>query len=63
MNTNSTLFLALDHAAELLVEADHERLAREARVTAGTASTKSARRSTRIWSLFSLRRSPARSPR
>jgi regulator of protease activity HflC (stomatin/prohibitin superfamily) len=30
MNTNSTLFFARDHAAELLEEADRERLARQA---------------------------------
>jgi hypothetical protein len=63
MNANSTLFLALDHAAELLVEADHERLARDAKVARRADSTKLARQATPRWGLFSLRRSAAGSSR
>jgi hypothetical protein len=37
MNTNTSLFLARDHAAELIGEADRERLARQARETRPTA--------------------------
>jgi hypothetical protein len=58
MNTNSSLFLARDHAAELLGEADRERLAR--RVHEGESQEKeSRRRSVARRSFFSLLRSPA----
>jgi hypothetical protein len=54
MNANSTHFLARDRAAELLGEAERERLVRQAREGRPPAT----RRSSPRWSLLSLRRSP-----
>ena len=59
MNSYNSLFLAHDHAAALIGEADRERLARRAREARRAASGKGVQRPTTRWSLLSLRRSPA----
>ena len=59
MNTNNYLFFAQDHAAELIGEADRERLARQARQARQARSGRTLQPPTSRWSLFSLRRSPA----
>jgi hypothetical protein len=61
MNTNTSLLLARDHAAELLGEADRERLARQAHEARQTGEAGADRKPVARWSLFNLRRSPAAS--
>jgi hypothetical protein len=56
---NSTHFLAQDRAAELLGEANRERLAREARTARPSEASDVHRPVAPRWSFLSLRRSPA----
>ena len=54
MNTNSTLFLVWDHTAELIAEADRERLAHQARETRRAAErARGARPASTRWSVIS----------
>ena len=61
MNTNNSLLLARDHAAELLAEADRERLARQAHKARQAGETGADHKPVARRSLFSLRRSTAAS--
>lgn len=53
MNTNDSLFFARDHAAELLGEADRERLARQAQQSRPTGQAKVAGPAKARWTFLS----------
>lgn len=61
MNTNTSLFFARDHAAELFGEAQRERLARQAQESRPVATVKPARRSIIRWPFLTSLRSSAES--
>jgi hypothetical protein len=61
MNTNTSIFLARDHAADLLGEAERERLARSVQESKNHRAA-SVRRAISRLNFFSLRRSPAGCP-
>jgi hypothetical protein len=57
VNSDNTMFLARDHAAELLGEADRERLARQAQESQLTGQAKVARPAKARWTFLSGLRS------